>query len=338
MRWFRTIGALLCSAGILLSAACSGGAQEPKAPLEVDLTPAAGEGTVTPPFWVVEDPQTGAQVFLLGSMHAGTEDTVYPEYVMEAYRNSTYIAPELDTIAFSGNSRLVSECAGYLRLQSGTAADYIPDHDRVVEYFSSLGLYSEALEYMTPFYWTSVFSSAVLDGSGLQTDFGTETTFLTMAHRERKEIREVEGAAAQYRMMGGVPMSVQTELLSECAGDEQLREQEESTLELYDAWSRFDDEYFSGLEVYDPGKVGKAGNAEDWQTYYDMMYSDRQRGMAQFVLDALHNGDQAFVFVGTMHFYAEPSIISLLGAEGYTVNAIRPEGQAQTAASDENAA
>ena len=84
MRFFRTAAAFLCAAGILLAPACSGGRREPNSPLEVDLTPAIEEGKVTPPFWVAEDEQTGAQVFLLGSMHAGTEDAVYPEYVMEA--------------------------------------------------------------------------------------------------------------------------------------------------------------------------------------------------------------------------------------------------------------
>lgn len=331
MRFFRTAAAFLCAAGILLASACSGGRREPGSPLEVDLTPAAEEGRVTPPFWVAEDEKTGAQVFLLGSMHAGTEDAVYPEYVMEAYRNSTYVAPELDTVAFSGDGRLVSECAGYLRLDGTTAAEVIPEHDGVVEYFRSLGIYNESLEYMKPFYWTSVFSSAVLDKTGLQTQYGTETTFLEMAHRERKEIREVEGAAAQYKMMGSVPMSVQLELLGECSDDEKLRQQAESTMELYSAWSSFDDEYFRGLEVYDPEEVT---NPDDWQTYYNMMYADRQRGMAEFVINALRNGDLAFVFVGTMHFYAEPSIIDLLGEAGYTVNAVRPEGSqsADTAA------
>ena len=241
---------------------------------------------------------------------------------MEAYRNSTYAAPELDTVAFSGDGRLVSECAGYLRLDGTTAAEVIPEHDGVVEYFRSLGIYNESLEYMKPFYWTSVFSSAVLNKTGLQTQYGTETTFLEMAHRERKEIREVEGAAAQYKMMGRVPMSVQLGLLSECSDDEKLRQQAESTMELYSAWSSFDDEYFRGLEVYDPEEVT---NPDDWQTYYNMMYADRQREMAEFVINALRNGDLAFVFVGTMHFYAEPSIIDLLGEAGYTVNAVRPE-------------
>ena len=71
MRFFRTAAAFLCATGILLASACSGGRREPNSPLEVDLTPAIEEGKVTPPFWVAEDEQTGAQVFLLGSMHAG---------------------------------------------------------------------------------------------------------------------------------------------------------------------------------------------------------------------------------------------------------------------------
>ena len=55
-------------------------------------------------------------------------------------------------------------------------------------------------------------------------------------------------------------------------------------MELYSAWSSFDDEYFRGLEVYDPEEVT---NPDDWQTYYNMMYADRQREMAEFVINAL---------------------------------------------------
>lgn len=324
MKLLRNAAGLLCAAGLLFATACSVPA-EPNSPQEIDLTPISEEGTVTPPFWVVEDKQTGAQVFLLGSMHAGAADTSYPKYVMDAYRNSSYIAPELDTVAFSGNTGLVSECVGYLRQDGVSAAELIPEHESVVEYFKSLGIYDEGLEFMTPFYWTSVFSSAVLSGTGLQSQYGTESMFLTMAHRDRKEIREIEGAAAQYKMMGSVPMSVQTELISECVGDEQLHQQEESTMELFRAWCNFDDDYFRGLEVYDPEQVT---NADDWNTYYNMMYTDRQKRMSEFVVNALENGDLAFVFVGAMHFYAEPSIIDFLGEAGYTVSPIRPENQA----------
>lgn len=318
----KAAASILCAA--MLFTGCAGKAEPAVAsePLEVDLTPESEPGTVTPPFWVVEDKQTGAKVFLLGSMHAGTEDTKYPEYVLEAYRNSSYVAPELDTVTFEGDNRLMYECAGYLRLEGCTAAELIPQHDQVVEYFKELGIYNVALENMTPFYWTSMFSSVVLDRAGVSSEYGTESTFLKMAHGDHKEIREIEGAVSQYKMMGSIPMSVQTELLGECVGDDRLSEQVSSTLELLDAWQSFDEGYFSGLEVYDPEDVG---DAEEWQTYYNMMYADRQQEMAGFVESALENGDRAFVFVGTMHFYARPSVIDILGEDGYTVSAIRPQ-------------
>ena len=54
-----------------------------------------------------------------------------------------------------------------------------------------------------------------------------------------------------------------------------------------------------------------------------MMYTDRQQKMADFIMDSLSKGELGFVFVGTMHYYAEPSMITLLEQEGYTVTAIR---------------
>ena len=66
-------------------------------------------------------------------------------------------------------------------------------------------------------------------------------------------------------------------------------------------------------------------NPDDWQKYYEMMYTDRQRLMADFISDSLKAGEKGFVFVGTLHFYAEPSILTLLGEAGYSVEAIRPE-------------
>lgn len=319
--------AALLLAAMIIGTGCTAEPEQPKTPLEVELSPEAEPGTATPPFWVIEDEQTGAQVFLLGSMHAGTEDTVYPEYILEAYRNSSYIAPEMDTVAFEGDNRLISECAGYLRLDGETAADIIPGHGEIVDYFSSLGIYDKALEQMTPFYWTSVFSSVVLDRAGLSSEYGTETQLLERAHHDRKEIREIEGAVSQYRMMGSLPMSVQTDLLGECSDDGTLAEQVKSTQEMFEAWRSFDEDYFSSLEVYDPEQVSVP---EDWQTYYNMMYADRQREMSGQVVQALENGDLAFFFVGTMHFYAEPSIIDLVEDAGYTVSAIRPQSAEQS--------
>ncbi len=296
---------------------------EPKAPLEVNHTPEYEEGCITPPFWVVEDEETGAQIFLLGSMHAGGSDVKYPQYVIEAYQNSSYIAPEMDTVAFTGDIPLHRKCAEYMKLKSGTVGDLIGDSfAETLEFFKSSGIYQSGMEQMIPYYWASAASGLITEKSDLDSRYGTETVLLNQAHKDGKEIREIEGGEAQYKMMGEIPMSVQLETLEQCIGDDNIALQAEATVELYEAWRTFDDKYFSEMTVFDPAEVE---NPEDWQSYYDMMYTDRQKKMSDFIVDSLKSGEQGFVFVGTLHFYAEPSIFTLLSDAGYTTQAIRPE-------------
>lgn len=322
---------LRAAAAVLAAVALTGCAPaEPNEPLTVDLSPQAQEDCVTPPFWVVEDGSTGAQIFMLGSMHAGNSGTKYPDYVMEAFNNSSWVAPEMDTIAFSQNASLQRKCAAYLQLEGTDMEQLLGDsYAETLGYFTEKGIYRQGMESFCPFYWASAASSLVTDGAGLDPSYGTESLLLDLAHSKRKEIREIEGGEAQYRMMGEIPLSIQLSTLAECVGNDSVAAQAEDTRQLYAAWSSFDDEFFRGLSVYDPETVDNPG---DWEKYYDLMYASRQKQMAQFVTDSLEAGELGFVFVGTMHFYAEPSIITLLEEAGYTVSAIIPEKSADAAA------
>ncbi len=307
--------AALISAVMLCS--CAGAAKQR---LEVNVTPEVEENCVTPPFWVVEDEQTGAQIFLLGTIHAGKPGADYPDYVLEALRNSSWVAPEMDTVAFGGDYFLQQKCVNYLRLNGSTASELLGDaYDDTVSFYRSKGIWQDGMDGMIPFYWASAATSLVLDEAGLDTDCGTEAVLLGIAHSEGISVREIEGGEAQYRMMGNIPMSVQLQTLAECVGDDNIKAQAEDSLELYEAWSSFDEDYFGALEVYDPEEVS---SPDDWHSYYDMMYTDRQKVMTDFITDSLKSGEIGFVFVGTMHYYAEPSILSQLEQAGYTVTAI----------------
>lgn len=317
MKKLLRVAAALVSAVLLCG--CSG-IREDRQPLEVNTSPVVDNNCVTPPFWVVEDESTGAQVFLLGSMHAGAAGSEYPDYILEALRNSSWVAPEMDTISFSSDFFLQQKCVKYLQLSRTTAKELLgASYDSTVSYFRSKGIWQDVMEQMTPFYWASAASGLVVSQAGLDTELGTENVLLEIAHKEGIKVREIEGGEAQYRMMGEIPMSVQLQTLAECVGDDNIKSQAEASAELYNAWSRFDEDYFSTLTVYDPEEVD---NPDDWQSYYDMMYTDRQKKMADFITEALKNGEQGFVFVGAMHFYAAPSVICLLEQAGYEVTAI----------------
>lgn len=321
---------LKIAAAALLSLVITGCSTAKNQPLEVDYAPQAGQDCVTPPFWVVDDADTGAQIFLLGSMHAGVKNAQYPDYILDAMRNSSWVAPEMDTVAFSRDYILQQKCVRYLMLDGVTARDVIgADYDSIVEYFRSRGIWQDGMESMCPFLWASAANPLVLEQAGLDTEYGTENVLLELAHKEGMKIREIEGGEAQYKMMGSIPMSVQLETLEQCASDDGIKAQAQDATELYKAWSSFDDEYFSGLEVYDPAQVS---DPDSWDAYYAMMYTDRQKLMSDFIISALKNGELGFVFVGTMHYYADPSVITQLEQAGYTVRAIRGTEAAQLAA------
>lgn len=329
MKPIRRIPAL-AAALILTLTGCSDAPKRavlPTEPLTVDLDPEAEENCITPPFWVVEDEQTGAQIFLLGSMHAGKPGVKYPQYVIDALLNSQWAAPEMDTEAFDRDRALQKRCVQYITLNGENTSHYIGEsYQNTLEFFQDKGIYQPGMDSMIPFYWASAANSLVIQQSGLDTDLGTENILLDIIKSSGIEIREIEGAESQYRMMGELPMSVQLETLAQVVGDENIKAQAEAASELYEAWSAFDGEYLKGLTVYDPDIVS---NPEDWQTYYDMMYTDRQKQMTSFITEALESGELGFVFVGTLHYYAEPSIITMLEQAGYTVSMICPEKTAE---------
>lgn len=325
MKFGRIFAAVSLGICVLFSGCAVEQPRESLPPYELDYTPQYEEGCVTPPFWAVSDEESGGMVFLLGSMHAAKEDVKYPDYILNALYSSEWVAPELDTVEFGSNIPLQRNCVEYLKIKDGNARDLIgDDYQKTVDFLTEKGIYNSAMDMLVPFYWASAANGLVLEESGLDSDFGTESVILRLAKSKKIPVREIEGGEAQYKMMSEIPMSVQLETLSQVIGEENVAGQAETVRELYAAWCGFDEEYFSELSLFDSGEVD---NSADWQQYYDMMYTDRQRLMADFIINALEAGERGFVFVGALHFYAEPSIFDYLSERGYTAGKIYPEIQ-----------
>lgn len=314
----KSVAAIMAA---LFLAGCSGAVQQSQPePYTPELCPQYEQDCVTPPFWVVQDEDTGAQIFLMGSIHIGNEDVKYPEYVLHAYESSSYIAPEMDTVTFNGDHSQQRKCVEYIKLRDGTAADYIgEDYSEIQDFFRKNGIYQNGMDSFIPYYWASAATGLIVKKAGFAGKYGSETIMLNLAHAGGKEIREIEGGEEQYRQMSEIPLSVQLDLLKQSVGDENIEMQAGTTKALFEAWCSFDDEYFrQQASQFQP-------ISDDWQKYYDIMYTDRHQKMAEFIKNGLNAGEKGFVMVGTMHFYAEPSIITLLEEEGYTVQEIRPE-------------
>lgn len=278
---------------------------------------------ITPPFWVVEDTKTGGTLYLLGSMHVGKDNTVYPDYVMDAYEASDKIAAELDTIAANEDLQGTVDALQYIMCPFGTtASEYFGDeYEAVVEFFNEKGLATGLMEYHIPYYWASSISLLAAQDAGLSSDNGTETFFLGKAHEDNKEIIEIESAAEQYEMMGKIPMSIQVQSVTDCIGDENYQIQVDGMLALYDAWSTFDDEALEALNA-ESAVVPEGMDEDEYNEFFDLMYYDRQVTMGKAAIEFLENGDDVFMFVGAAHFYIEDDILTHLENAGYTVTVV----------------
>lgn len=279
---------------------------------------------LTPPFWVVKDNETGGVLYLLGSMHVGKENAVYPDYVMEAYDRCDTIAAELDTVAANSNLQASIDALQYIMCENGTtAADYFgEDYGSVKDFFEEKNQPVYVLDYYVPYYWASSISVAAAADAGLDSQYGTENYFLDMAHEDGKYIVEIESLVEQYEMMGKIAMPLQVQLVMECVGEENYQLQTESISELYNAWSAFDEQY---LELLDEEaiEIPDGVSHEDFDEYMSLMYYDRQQDMGEAAVKFLKNGSAVFMFVGTAHFYIEDDILTYLENAGYTVNAVR---------------
>lgn len=287
---------------------------------------------VTPPFWVVEDEATGATLYLMGSMHVGVKNTVYPDYVMDAYNACDKVAAELDTVAANEDLEGTVAAMQYIMCPAGTkAADYFgEDYERVCEYFNEKGLSTFVMDYYVPYYWASSIAVLAAQDAGLSSNYGTESYFLEKAHEDGKTIIEIESATEQYEMMGNIPMSIQVQSVTDCIGDEKFQIQVDGMKALYEAWSSFDDEALESLNAETdvaPEGVDKA----DFDKYMDMMYLGRQVTMGEAAVEFLESGDDVFMFVGAAHFYVEEDILTHIENAGYTVKAISGESEAAAA-------
>lgn len=276
---------------------------------------------VQPPFWVAEHPESGAVIYMLGSMHVGEEGAVYPDYVTEAFESCSTLAVELDSDSYS-YEELVS-ASKYLLMPEGLTAEqcFGDDYDKVVDFLKEKDVYHRTLEQFTPYYWASSLTMLIAEDCGLLSEYGTETVFRSMAKEQGKEIVEIESLSEQYAMMAEIPMSVQVETVLSGIGEENYAEQVAVTREMYEDWASFDSE---GLESLDEEAEGVSQELQtDYIIFNDMMYNDRQKRMAEFAADCLENGEDVFMTVGAAHFFVGEDIISLLEQKGYIVREVR---------------
>ena len=273
----------------------------------------APKNYVYPPYFTVKDESTGGEVYMLGSMHVGLQNTVYPEEIYAALDRCEKLACEVDIIRLSEDRAEISEAMKILECKS--AAELMgEDYDEIKSYFIEKGLYNANLEKYIPAMWSIMLTQKAASDNGYSSEFSTEREFLSYAKKKNFTIIELETAAEQYAVNAGQSLEFQIFSLKSNVNlpYETLKSQSAA---LYSAWSENNVLMFE-IMLSQSGVPEEF--AEDFADYYSEMYEKRQKKMADFVIKSLQNGEKVFLMVGAAHFYAKPDILDFLSEAGYS--------------------
>lgn len=281
--------------------------------------------TVSPLLYRVTD-DDGDVIWLFGSIHVGREDYYpLPDYVLDAYENADSLAVEADVVAFEKDVGLQIKALTPLVYRDGTTIeDHIPEelYESAVEILEEYGMYNSTLDMYCPFFWSSMIDSLMMEEIGARGDLGIDKYLLDTAYEENKDVIEIESVEIQYKMMADFDEDVQLMILeSSVEGYESFDESAAQLEEMMDIWASGNEKEFAEY-LSDEGEEMTDEEKEVYARYEQIMITDRNLAMASFAEDALKNGEEVFICVGSAHVVGEGAMAELLSERGYKVECI----------------
>lgn len=290
----------------------------------VDINDYITVDTPTPALWKATDPETGNELYLMGTIHVVSEDKYsLPDYIMDVYDNCDGVAVEVDPNKLSDMS-VLQEFLTYLVYTDGTTIkDHISEESYEIgkECFEEMGMYNELLDVYTAGFWLSqIESAAMLELKNLSSE-GVDAKLAAMAADDGKEVIDIENLEIQASAMNAYPdayadfcfKSIKEELDDPSVIAESLGG-------LYDLWAS--GKVDEMLEIDEEADEIPEELLDDYNEYMDTMLFNRNVGMAERAAEFLENGDNYFFMVGSLHFAGDKGVDDLLADMGYTVERV----------------
>lgn len=292
--------------------------------------------TATPLLYEVTKDGEGTKIYLFGSIHAADE-RAYPmqEKILNAFKESEYLAVEVDIVALQKNIKAQIELVKMFLCEDGkTLKDYLsPEgYEIIIKYMKDNGIYESAYEMYKPGLIYSLISNVTVQKSNLDTNDGIDMYFLKKAKKSKKSILEVESAEMQYELLANMPSEIYELMMLAYI---EAEEQEVASLkEMYEAWLNGDIEKFLENSQSDDIESIKATLSEDemqefekimelLNEFNESMFGERNVTMTEVVDNYFKEGKNVFVVVGAAHVVGEEGLVNELSKLGYKVELVK---------------
>lgn len=271
-----------------------------------------GDLKTAPALWIAADKQSGACVYLMGSIHILTDKTLpFPDYVTEVYNKCGTLAVE----KIPSNSS--EPDFGAYKLSGRKVYDELSeDTYRVAKAFlMQRGLFFEYFDDYNADFWYSLVYEAVVSGiKNVDYTKGVDQYFVELAQKDGKRLVGIDSSIDD-----GLP-TPSAELVEYMICDlvENAERSAADLAEVYANWAGGD---IDKLVEVDWSKIPE-DLLDDYARYQKALTTDRNVVMTDGIEKLLHQNDNAFVIVGAAHFAGDEGIVSLLEQRGYSVDRI----------------
>jgi uncharacterized protein YbaP (TraB family) len=249
----------------------------------------------------------------MGSVHVGRERIEdFGPAVEAAWRSADELVVELDVTGLSTQEK-AALAAQYGALDPPrTLRDVLSEEtwSRLAAYLDSRGIAEQDLLGWKPWFVYFVVVQIELQRAGFHADHGVDRLFIDAASGE-KPIAGLETAASQFEAYDRVPLRLQDLILLDALLRVDTFPDEAEA--LIEAWFSGEEERLRKL-VFRPLE-----ELPELRAFYDLVFFERNRTMAERLARRSGDGLTRFVVVGAGHMVGERGIPTLLGARGWTV-------------------
>ena len=282
--------------------------------------PSVEQDPEVPLLWRATSP-VGQTMYLFGSIHAA-DASIYPlpNFIMDAFHRSDYLAVEVNTYAFEQDLAAQMEFAfRMLYLDGRTIVDDIGEdlHARATAVLVEQGFSPGFYDGFKPYAWWSLLLLLAVQEAGMDAEYGLDLYFIRAAVERGMEILEVESMDLQMDVLLGFSPELSAFMLEESLDIEAAAE---GLLIMYDAWKRGDEQLLIDLFEYEYSGMP----THLWEEYNNALLIQRDIDMTEIARQFMAEGRKVFYVVGLAHLIGQDSVIYLLMQEGYAIERIWP--------------
>ena len=160
---------------------------------------------ITPLMYEVTKEGSNNKIYLFGSIHiADTDSYNFPQYLIDAYNNSDYVACELDVVEYMNNMDMEKQMEYSVYTDGSTIKEHLSDetYQLVLDFMKKNYNYSEEM--------VNVYNAATIENTitqyslikaNLPISSGIDEYYLKKAKADKKEILELETMELQLNLL-----------------------------------------------------------------------------------------------------------------------------------------